>query len=322
MMTANKFVKPRPPAASSIPNLLLSLQNEWDSVMLETYQLKQQYHNARQELSNALYENDAAKRVIARLIRERDEARTALASVQANFSTTPAAAQGVDRMDVDEQQEAGAEELDSLHRRMNKIAEDLSKRRKQRAIAPTCATPDQVSEYKQLGMIPNVHSVCIRAVDLFAGDFAGESREWTLTAGDDGRAVVTDWRNEGKVVANVAAHQQKINDAIWRNGTNAGSFFTASSDKTIKYFQIEQSDNDTFSIGRERCSLAVHSGEVNSVTLHPSGDYIVSASTDSTLAFSDVQTARALFRMSSDATKDGELRRATALNSVSYALMI
>ncbi|KAI9090520.1 Prp19/Pso4-like-domain-containing protein [Phlyctochytrium arcticum] len=76
----NKFVKPRPPTATSVPNILLSLQNEWDAVMLESYQLKQQYHNARQELSNSLYENDAAKRVIARLIKERDEARAALAA--------------------------------------------------------------------------------------------------------------------------------------------------------------------------------------------------------------------------------------------------
>ena len=57
---AQPIVKPKPVAASSIPGLLVSLQNEWDSMMLETFTLKKHLQAVRQELSQALYQHEAA----------------------------------------------------------------------------------------------------------------------------------------------------------------------------------------------------------------------------------------------------------------------
>jgi pre-mRNA-processing factor 19 len=66
---------PRPANQTSIPSLLTSLQSEYDAIMLESLEIKKAFQSSRQELANALYREDAATRVIARLMKERDEAR-------------------------------------------------------------------------------------------------------------------------------------------------------------------------------------------------------------------------------------------------------
>jgi pre-mRNA-processing factor 19 len=69
---------PRPPKASSLPNLLGMIQSEFEAVLLELYDTRMALEEARRELSSALFQNDAAVRVIARLASERDEAREKL----------------------------------------------------------------------------------------------------------------------------------------------------------------------------------------------------------------------------------------------------
>jgi pre-mRNA-processing factor 19 len=68
-------VPPRPPKATSLPNLLGMVQGEFEAVLLELYDTRAALEEARRELSSALYQNDAAVRVVARLAAERDEAR-------------------------------------------------------------------------------------------------------------------------------------------------------------------------------------------------------------------------------------------------------
>lgn len=85
---SSRIVRPRPPTLTSIPALLATFQNEWDALALETYNLKEQLARTREELATALYQHDAAVRVIARLTRERDEARDALSKVTVSDGTT------------------------------------------------------------------------------------------------------------------------------------------------------------------------------------------------------------------------------------------
>ncbi len=99
-LKSSRTVRPRPPTLTSIPSLLSVFQNEWDALALETYTLRQHLTQTRQELSRALYEHDAAVRVIARLSRERDEAREALSKISVNG----VGATNGDAMQVDSQE--------------------------------------------------------------------------------------------------------------------------------------------------------------------------------------------------------------------------
>jgi len=80
------YQPPRQPTLNSIPSLLSSLQNEWDSVALELFQLRKQLDDTRKELSTALYHHDAAVRVASKAIKQRDEARTALQELTISIS--------------------------------------------------------------------------------------------------------------------------------------------------------------------------------------------------------------------------------------------
>jgi pre-mRNA-processing factor 19 len=110
---SSRIVRPRPPTLTSIPALLSVFQNEWDTLALETFNLKEQLARTREELATALYQHDAAVRVIARLTRERDEARDALSKV----TVTAGGAANGDAMAIDEEglPEELATRVDELH---------------------------------------------------------------------------------------------------------------------------------------------------------------------------------------------------------------
>jgi len=81
------IVPPRP-AATSMPNILSLLQQEYDALALELFDTRAALEETRQELSQALYQNDAAVRVVARTAAERDAARQELAQYAVSASAS------------------------------------------------------------------------------------------------------------------------------------------------------------------------------------------------------------------------------------------
>ncbi|KAK9367658.1 Prp19/Pso4-like-domain-containing protein [Lipomyces kononenkoae] len=74
----SRIVPAKANTSASIPSLLNAFQVEHDALALESFELKRQLLEARKELSSTLYYHDAAVKVAARLMSERDEARAAI----------------------------------------------------------------------------------------------------------------------------------------------------------------------------------------------------------------------------------------------------
>ncbi len=95
--------------------MLKAFQDEWDALVLESYNTKELLARTREELATALYQHDAAIRVISRLTKERDQAREALSKI----TVTAGDVSNGDAMQVDSEglPEALAEHVDEIHQK-------------------------------------------------------------------------------------------------------------------------------------------------------------------------------------------------------------
>ncbi|KAL2752374.1 hypothetical protein ACRALDRAFT_2126860 [Sodiomyces alcalophilus JCM 7366] len=266
-LTQSHVVRPRPPTLTSIPALLATFQNEWDALALETYNIKEQLARTREELATALYQHDAAVRVIARLTKERNEAREALSKV----TVTGAAANG-DEMAID-----SAETLPAgLVERVEAKHQELSKTRKKRPIPEGWATSDDVTALQTTASttlpVPNASCLALEGGHAAIGGPEGNAAVYSVEA--------------DKLERHVAVNEP-ITDAIW-----TGS-------KLI--FATAQGNVKIFEDGNEVTSIADNAGAVTSLAMHPLGDLLAFVGVDKSIVFYDLDGSKRVGRRYCDA---------------------
>ncbi|KAK2801524.1 hypothetical protein FQN50_007740 [Emmonsiellopsis sp. PD_5] len=265
-----RVVRPRPPTLTSIPSLLGVFQEEWDALALETYTLKQTLAQTRQELSTALYQHDAAVRVIARLTKERDEARDALSKVSVGAGRVPS---GADAMQVDSTGLPPA-----VIARIDATQESLSKTRRKRAVPEEWATGEAIQEFKPVDtsepLYPGGKSLAIDST----GDLA-------LVGGVDGVAGVYSLSSK-QIVASLKVGGA-VTDAVWVGDKAA----VATSTGAVKIFQN----------GAEVASFSSHAGEATSLATHATGDILASVGVDKSYVLYDLTTNSVITQIYSDA---------------------
>lgn len=268
-----RSVKPRPPTLTSIPALLSTFQNEWDAIILETYQLKQQLAETRQELSSALYYNDSAQRVIARLQKERDEARDALSRVTVSGSNGSNGAVNGDAMQIDGQGLSPA-----VLAKIEETQQRLSATRRKRPVPEDWATGDAISSYEVKADIDSQFTGAKSLAVDNAGDFF-------LCGDSDGAIGVYDLKNSAFTTrSNLSAGA--ILDGAWANdkivvATSSGSVVVA----------VE---------GSAQAKFHQHAGAATAIAVHPCGDVVASVGVDKSYVLYDLEASAVLTQIYAD----------------------
>ncbi|BGP49722.1 hypothetical protein JCM10450v2_005627 [Rhodotorula kratochvilovae] len=275
---------PRAPTFTSVPSLLHTLQQEWDATMLECLELRRQSAELRQELSHALYKEDAAMRVLARVSRERDEAREALASVKATLGTAYQANEG----GAADAQMEGVEQVEEglpadARKRVEETHEALSATRRKRKTPPEAATADEVKTFVQGNTIPSLHTT--KPPGIAALTLAKDG-ELIVTGGFDKNVIVYD-RSTSKIVASLKGHTKKVTAVVASPSLTAEglpSFIVSSSlDKSVRVW----TPNGAKAVYGCTSNVAL-GAEVRQLALHPTGSLAVSAQADGTWAILDL----------------------------------
>lgn len=268
----NAVLKPRNITGNSIPDALCMFQNEWDALMLEAYKTKEQLDQTRQELAQALYQQDAACRVISRLLKERDEARGALSN--ANIQAAPT--------------QAGALPEDIL-KRLQQVQQQLSGARHKRAVSSTLATPQQIEQYT-CSSTDDRSTAALTCLDVHK-----TNQNLVVTGAQDGTVLVSSQRGSAadKTVASLNGHVKTISKVLFH--PREPVVCSSSLDTTIRVWRPTSDALDAFNTA---VVIRAHSAEVAGLSLHPTGDFLASASFDKTWAFIDLQSGVSILQIS------------------------
>ncbi|OJD15047.1 hypothetical protein AJ78_04670 [Emergomyces pasteurianus Ep9510] len=269
-LKSSRVVRPRPPTLTSIPSLLGVFQEEWDALALETYTLKQTLAQTRQELSTALYQHDAAVRVIARLTKERDEARDALSKVSVGAGRAPG---NGDAMQVDSTGLPPA-----VIARIDTTQEQLSKTRRKRTVPEEWATGETIQEFKPSDNPEHLDAGRTSLSLNPSGDLA-------LIGGVDGVVGIL-YLPDRKIISSLNVGDA-VTDAVWIGDKAA----VATSSGAVHIFQD----------GSKIASFNSHAGEAASLATHATGDILASVGVDKSYVLYDLTTNSVITQVYSDA---------------------
>lgn len=281
--------------------------------MLEMYRLRESEQNLRQQLSHVLYQNDAACRVIARLKKERDEARAALAeshqrpqqalsqngdaAVYGVAGSKRAAPDAIQANDVATETATGADEQpqqkkqrgalpDALRKSIDDTLHQLTTSRKNRKISETLLTYEEASKLSLTNTFPVHKANCGGTLGLHTCPYKDSI---LLSCGGDGHVIIFD-ANNGEISASAHAHSKKATCVRFADSVG-NCALSGGADRVVRMWGHSEDDASTL---EKKLEFSEHSGQISSVLVHPNETIAASAGTDGMLALYDIKSGSCL----------------------------
>lgn len=281
-------VRPRAPSQLSLPSLLSFFQNEWDALMLETFNLRTQLQVTKQELHRTSFQFDAACRVIARLTKEKEQLES-----QVNSLKSKSSGKGSSDMDIENQYPGLS---DDIKIRIDKSLEEMKVKRSNRKVSPSLASKEEIQRYSCLDSYP-VHKAS--APGILSVDIHPDSESnLFLTGGIDKTAVIFN-RKTGKKVSTLSDHTKPVLDARFIPQTPE-TIVTASEDQTVKVWNPSKRSSYACEF-----TMQVHNEPITGFELHPLGDLAITSSKDKTWAMYDLSQGQILSQQTDFSIESG-----------------
>lgn len=280
---------------SSGNNSLNMLQTEWDSLILENFNTKKELNKTRKEISQYLFQHEASNLVIARLIKERDEAILQLNNFKAQLE---------ELKEKEEEEKDESEEFDymgiypNLIERISELSAILSKERKGRKISPELLKLEQIQHFTVKNSLP-LHSTAKPGITCL--NIHPILDNLIVTGGMDGKVVLFDNETE-KVINRVEnSHSKKVNAVAFYPAEDILGFISAGVDNKASFWIRSNSINDISSGSlAERYRISNHTAAVTGISFHPLKEYCLFGSKDKTWSIHSLFKGVCLIKQKSD----------------------
>lgn len=276
---------------ASLPSLLKQLQDEWDATMLNNFTLRQELKAVREELTHALFQNDAACRVINRLSSELQQARQIIATLPHGRRNVESEAEVTD-VEMRQEEEHGLSGInEELVNFFTEKSQEFSTARKQRGknLPESLAPVDNIQKYVETKCFDAMHSASNPGIVAF-----DMQKHYILTGGQDKTIVL--FNSQTETIENTfKGHLKRIN-AI-RLHPNLQTIVSASQDCQIRIWTANEAS--------ARNVITIHDQPVTDVSLHPTGDHVLCTSDDSHWSLTDLKVGRPLIKVKSEDDNEG-----------------
>jgi len=278
----DKKLKPRLVSETSIPGLFTELQNEWDRLVTETYNNKNELDTARKELAHILYQSDAATRVICNLLKERDLAREALVNYKSEFE------------EIDEEGLTGKEfenmgMYDELVERITELTFKSIADRKARKNTDAYPSFEKIAKYKcKITSSPciseeNKSNIINNPVGITCSDTHLYHSNMMIAGYEDGSCAYLDINpNETslKLKSQKKVNNTTVNDLEFYPSESYLAVGVCYDNNTASFFNINADGNLV-----EKYRIKSHMESMTGISFHPLQDYAVFSSLDGYWSF-------------------------------------